>query len=112
MFALRSALQSYTPTPSPNGAAAYGRRKTSDNLPHCEKRVYHLDASHRSGFSGSTSIASCSDDSLTHGLNLPPCDINIFDGYFLSWPTFRDFFSSNETARDIYTISGNLQIYY
>ncbi|XP_058977743.1 uncharacterized protein LOC131802172 [Musca domestica] len=33
-------------------------------------------------------------DSLTHSLNLPPCDIDVFSGDFLSWPTFRDFFSA------------------
>ena len=31
-------------------------------------------------------------DSLTHAINLPPCDIDVFTGDILTWPTFRDFF--------------------
>lgn len=29
-----------------------------------------------------------------HNLSLPPCDTDVFQGDFLSWPTFRDLFSA------------------
>ena len=35
-----------------------------------------------------------SNDNVMHSLNLPPCDIDVFNGDFLSWPTFRDLFSA------------------
>ena len=33
-------------------------------------------------------------DSSTHNLNLPPCDIDVFHGDFMSWLTFRDLFTA------------------
>ncbi|XP_061394827.1 uncharacterized protein LOC133330409, partial [Musca vetustissima] len=38
--------------------------------------------------------SSCVDNNCGHRLNLPPCDIEVFDGDFLNWPTFRDLFSA------------------
>ncbi|XP_061389843.1 uncharacterized protein LOC133325030 [Musca vetustissima] len=31
---------------------------------------------------------------MVHNLVLPPCDTDVFEGDFLSWPTFRDLFSA------------------
>ncbi|XP_075157736.1 uncharacterized protein LOC142231004 [Haematobia irritans] len=31
---------------------------------------------------------------MVHNLTLPPCDTDIFEGNFLSWPTFRDLFQA------------------
>lgn len=31
---------------------------------------------------------------IMHSLALPPCDIDVFEGDFQSWPTFRDLFST------------------
>ncbi|XP_017493413.1 PREDICTED: uncharacterized protein LOC108381513 [Rhagoletis zephyria] len=30
----------------------------------------------------------------SHSLHLPPCDINVFKGDYLSWPTFRGMFTA------------------
>ncbi|XP_073841230.1 uncharacterized protein [Musca autumnalis] len=42
---------------------------------------------------GRSAEVSASNDRVMHSLNLPPCDIDVFSGDFLSWPTFRDLFS-------------------
>ncbi|XP_075170472.1 uncharacterized protein LOC142242835 [Haematobia irritans] len=34
------------------------------------------------------------DHGAVHSLALPPCDIEVFDGDFQSWPTFRDLFTA------------------
>ena len=33
-------------------------------------------------------------DNFCHNLTLPPCDTDIFEGDYLSWPTFRDLFTA------------------
>ncbi|XP_037809054.1 uncharacterized protein LOC119601889 [Lucilia sericata] len=33
-------------------------------------------------------------DNVSHNLPLPPCDTDIFNGDYLSWPTFRDLFTA------------------
>ncbi|XP_073841440.1 uncharacterized protein [Musca autumnalis] len=42
---------------------------------------------------GRSAEVSASNDRVMHSLNLPPCDIDVFSGDFLSWPTFRELFS-------------------
>ena len=34
------------------------------------------------------------DDNFCHNLTLPPCDTDVFEGDYLSWPTFRDLFTA------------------
>ncbi|XP_075163297.1 uncharacterized protein LOC142235931 [Haematobia irritans] len=59
-----------------------------------EDQTLLLNVSHRSDDSHSSSVSSRGDNSSSHSLNLPPCDIDVFDGDFLNWPTFRDFFTA------------------
>ncbi|XP_073833229.1 uncharacterized protein [Musca autumnalis] len=63
-------------------------------VPRSEDTTTISDVSHRLTPSNNTSFTSCGDVNAGHRLNLPPCDIEVFNGDFLSWPTFRDLFSA------------------
>ena len=75
------------------------------SIPRSEDTATASNAPHRSETSQNSSFTSCGNENSSHRLNLPPCDIEVFNGDFLSWPTFRDLFSAiyinNSSITDI-----------
>ncbi|XP_075167658.1 uncharacterized protein LOC142239771 [Haematobia irritans] len=45
-------------------------------------------------FGGEVAVGGPPLGDMVHNLTLPPCDTDIFEGNFLSWPTFRDLFQA------------------
>ena len=74
------------------------------NLSQFEETISVSGVSHQSANLPDVSTGSMN-DSFLHCINLPPCDIDVFGGDILTWPTFRDFFSAvyinNSRLRDI-----------
>ncbi|XP_075158049.1 uncharacterized protein LOC142231320 [Haematobia irritans] len=68
-------------------------------VPRASTPIQQADVADISARSGNVDVSGNSlllgvDHGAVHSLALPPCDIEVFDGDFQSWPTFRDLFTA------------------